>query len=137
MLIFKKMTFTKRQLAGAYWLATGLLALCMAKSALAYLTQDAVRVECQRLGFPDYFRLELALAKGLGVLALLAPVGPRLKEWTYAGFVILLGSAIVAHPAAGEPLRASAGAATLLGVLAASYGLYQRRQALAAAEQGR
>jgi len=38
-------------------------------------------VNCHRLGFPDYFRVELALAKLLGVLALLVPVGPRLKEW--------------------------------------------------------
>lgn len=119
----------------AYWMATGFVALFMAKSALAYLTQEAVRVECQHLGFPDYFRLELAVAKPLGVLALLLPVGPRLKEWAYAGFTILLGSAIVAHPAAGEPLSASAGAAALLGLLAGSYGLYSRRQQQAAARQ--
>jgi hypothetical protein len=57
------MRLTKRQTALVYWLATGLVALFMAKSGLAYLTQDAVRVECLRLGFPDYFRIELALAK--------------------------------------------------------------------------
>lgn len=111
-----------------YWVATGLVALLMSKSAVAYLTQAAVRVECHRLGFPDYFRVELALAKFLGVLALLAPVGPRLKEWAYAGFTILLVSAIIAHPAAGEPLGASAGPAGLLLVLAVSYGFYQQRQ---------
>lgn len=112
----------------AYWVTTGLLALLMAKSAAAYLTQEAVRVECHRLGFPDYFRVELAVAKLLGVLALLAPVGARAKEWAYAGFTILLVSAIIAHPAAGEPAQASAGAAGLLGVLAVSYALHQRRR---------
>jgi hypothetical protein len=74
------MHLTKQQIAVAYWVTTGLLALFMAKSGWAYLTQDAVRVECHRLGFPDYFRVELALAKFLGVAALLAPVPSRLKE---------------------------------------------------------
>jgi hypothetical protein len=124
-----------KKITVAYWVATGLLALLMTKSAVAYLTQEAVRVECYRLGFPDYFRVELALAKFLGVMALLAPVGARVKEWTYAGFTILLVSACIAHPASGEPLGASAGPVALLGVLAASYLLYQRRQALGASER--
>lgn len=113
-----------------YWLATGLLALMMAKSAYAYLADPAVRVECHRLGFPDYFRVELAVAKLLGVVALLLPpVPPQLREWTYAGFTILLVSAVIAHLASGEPLCSVTGPVVLLGVLAASYGLYQRRAA--------
>ena len=123
------MRVTKQQTTVAYWVATGLLALFMAKSGWAYLTQDAVRVECHRLGFPDYFRVELALAKFLGVAALVAPVPARLKEWAYAGFTILLVSAAVAHLASGEPLSAITGVVILLGVLAGSYLLYHRRQA--------
>ena len=34
-----------------------------------------------RLGFTDYFRVELAWAKLLGAVLLLAPVPTRLKEW--------------------------------------------------------
>ena len=49
------------------------------------------------LGFPDYFRVELAWAKLLGVVLLLAPVPARLKEWAYAGFAFTLGSALIAH----------------------------------------
>lgn len=126
----------KKTTTVAYWAATGLLALLMSKSAVAYLTQEAVRVECHRLGFPDYFRVELAVAKFLGVLALLAPVGARAKEWTYAGFTTLLVSASIAHPASGEPFSASAGPVLLLGALAVSYLLYHRRQGLAGAQQG-
>lgn len=121
------MRLTKPQLAIAYWVATGLLALFMAKSGVAYLTQAQVQVECHRLGFPDYFRIELAIAKFLGVLALLVPVSPRLKEWAYAGFTILLVSAAIAHTASGEPLTASAGIAVLLGILLVSYALYRQR----------
>ncbi|MVN75544.1 DoxX family protein [Hymenobacter sp. HMF4947] len=124
-----------KKTTAAYWVATGLVALLMSKSAVAYLTQDAVRLECHRLGFPDYFRVELAVAKLLGVLALLAPVGVRLKEWAYAGFTILLVSALIAHPASGEPLKASAGPAELLVVLAVSYWLYRQRQPLASFSQ--
>ena len=120
------MSLTKQQTTVAYWVATGLFTLFMAKSGWAYLTQEAVRVECHRLGFPDYFRIELALAKFLGVAALVAPGSARLKEWTYAGFTILLVSAAVAHLAAGEPLGSVTGVVVLLGVLASSYLLYHR-----------
>jgi hypothetical protein len=54
------------------------------------------------LGFPDYFRIELALAKLLGAVLLLAPAPARLKEWAYAGFAITLGSALIAHFAVGD-----------------------------------
>ena len=54
------------------------------------------------LGFPAYFRVELSLAKLLGVVLLLAPVPARLKEWAYAGFAITLGSALIAHLSVGD-----------------------------------
>ena len=54
------------------------------------------------LGFPAYFREELAWAKLLGVVLLLAPVPARLKEWAYAGFAIDLASALIAHLSVGD-----------------------------------
>ena len=68
------------------------------------------------LGFPDYFRVELAWAKLLGVVLLLAPVPSRLKEWAYAGFAITLGSALIAHFAVGDGPEAW-GFAAATGVL--------------------
>ena len=112
----------------AYWLVTSLVALFMLHSAYAYLTQDAVRVACQRLGFPDWLRVEIAVAKLLGVGALLAPVGPHGKDWAYAGFTVLLVSAAIAHPAAGEPARAATGPLGLLALLGVSYALWRQRQ---------
>jgi hypothetical protein len=39
------------------------------------------------LGYPGYFRIELTVAKALGVLALLLPGVPRkAKEFAYFGF---------------------------------------------------
>ena len=63
-----------------------------------------------RLGFTDYFRVELAWAKLLGAVLLLAPVPARLTEWAYAAFAITLGSALIAHLSIGErPRRRGAG----------------------------
>ena len=50
------------------------------------------------LGLPDYLRIELTIAKALGVLALLIPAVPRkVKEFAYFGFGITLISASIAH----------------------------------------
>lgn len=120
------MRFLPNKTALAYWLVTALVALFMLKSAYLYFTSPAVRVECQHLGFPDWLRVEIAVAKLLGVLALLAPVGPHGKDWAYAGFTVLLVSAALAHPLAGEPAGAASGPLGLLALLAVSYGLWRR-----------
>ena len=55
------------------------------------------------LGFPDYFRIELTVAKALGVLALLTPRSPlKMKEFAYFGFAITLISASIAHFSSGD-----------------------------------
>src|SRR6266516_896016 len=80
-----------------YWIVTGLFCLQMTFTAYAQLRLPQVAEAFTHLGFPAYFRVELSLAKLLGVLLLLAPVPARLKEWAYAGFAINLGSALIAH----------------------------------------
>jgi len=62
----------------------------MTYSAYAYLTQPAMAEGFRHLGFPDYFRVELGIAKLLGAIVLLAPLATRLMEWAYAGFVFHL-----------------------------------------------
>ena len=50
------------------------------------------------MGFPDYFRIELATAKILGAFAIILRMVPgRVKEWVYAGFAIAFISATTAH----------------------------------------
>ena len=85
-----------------YWLITVLLCLQMGFTAYAQLRLPQVAQEFTRLGFPDYFRVELSWAKFLGIAVLLAPVPARLKEWAYAGFAITLASALIAHLSIGE-----------------------------------
>lgn len=79
------------------------------------------------LGFPDYFRVELAIAKLIGAIALLVPVGARLKEWAYAGFAIVFVSAFIAHTVSGDPVANRVMPLVFLGILGGSYFLYYKR----------
>lgn len=108
-----------------YWGSTGLFALMMAGSAVAYLTAPDMVKAFAHLGFPAYFRIELAIAKLLGVIVLLAPVPKPLKEWAYSGFAITMVSAFVAHAAVDG---AQAGTPPLVGlaILLLSYTFLHR-----------
>src|SRR5947208_9402756 len=88
--------------AVAYWIFTVLFCLQMTFTAYAQLRLPQVAEAFTHLGFPPYFRVELSLAKLLGVALLLAPVPPRMKEWAYCGFAIDVGSAVIAHVAVGD-----------------------------------
>ena len=115
-----------------FWFVTALLCLQMSFTAFAQLRLPQVAEAFTRLGFPDYFRVELAWAKLLGVVLLLAPVPARLKEWAYAGFAITLASALIAHFSAGDGPEAwgfAAGTSVLWGL---SYFLWRRMEALPA-----
>jgi uncharacterized membrane protein YphA (DoxX/SURF4 family) len=72
------------------------------------------------LGYPAYFANLLGIAKLLGVCALLAPRLPRIKEWAYAGFAIVIVSASYSHLESGDGLKALEPLATL-AALAVSY----------------
>jgi len=60
--------------------------------------------DLRMLGFPDYFRIELVIAKIIGAIVLLVPATPpRVKDWVYTGFLIAMVSALVAHICSGDP----------------------------------
>jgi len=81
-----------------YWVITGLLAAGMIMSAFMYLTKSPEMLGAfQTLGFPVYFLLILGSAKLLGAIALVAPVGNRIKEWAYAGFMFTFIGATSTH----------------------------------------
>ncbi|MET3885066.1 hypothetical protein ABIE54_003955 [Chitinophagaceae bacterium OAS944] len=61
--------------------------------------------DLRALGFPDYFRIELVIAKCIGGILLLIPqTGRYLKEWVYAGFCICMVSAFIAHFCSHDPV---------------------------------
>ena len=115
-----------------FWIATALFCLQIGFTAYAQLRLPVVAEAFAHLGFPDYFRVELAWAKLLGAVVLLAPVAARLKEWAYAGFAITLVSALIAHFSLGDGPEAwgwAAGSSVLWGV---SYSFWCRVQAASA-----
>lgn len=111
-----------------YWLTTAIVALMMSFSAYAYLTQEEVKQGFYHLGFPDYFRIELAIAKVVGAIVLLAPLATRVKEWAYAGFAITFVSAFIAHIALHDPIANRMGPILFLILLAVSYGSFHQLQ---------
>lgn len=56
------------------------------------LTKTEVKVSMAHLGFPDYFRIELGVAKIIGTILIWLPVR-LLKETAYIGFAIMFTSA--------------------------------------------
>jgi hypothetical protein len=126
-----------RRLAAAFWLFTALFALQMSMTVYAQLHIPQTAALFAHLGFPAYFRIELAWAKLAGVAALLIPVVPaRLKEWAYAGFAITLFSALIAHLATGDGVAQWGWVAANVVLWGLSYFFYRRRQARAALPLG-
>ena len=115
-----------------FWAVTALFCLQIGFTAYAQLRLPQVAAAFTHLGFPDYFRVENAWAKLLGIVLLLMPVPARLKEWGYAGFAIDLGSALVAHFAVGDGAQAWGWAAATSVLWALSYILWRRLQSSAA-----
>lgn len=109
-----------------YWTTTVLLCLQMGFTAYAQLQLPQLVEVFNHLGFPPYFRVELAIAKLLGVVVLLAPAPSRLKEWVHAGFAYTLISAVIAHVAVGEGPEVWAWSAGTGVLWAANYALWRR-----------
>jgi|SRR6186713_825160 len=112
-----------------FWIATALFCLQIGFTAFAQLKLPQVAAAFTHLGFPGYFRVELSWAKFLGIVLLLAPVPPRLKEWAYAGFAITLASALIAHFSVGDGPEAWGWAAGTIVLWGLSYFFWRRLQA--------
>ncbi len=112
-----------------FWIATAVFCLQLGFTAYAQLFLPQVADAFTHLGIPDYFRVQLAWAKILGIVVLLAPVPARLKEWAYAGFAITIVSGLTAHLAVGDGPEAW-GWTVGTGVLwTLSYFLWRRLEA--------
>jgi hypothetical protein len=117
---------TNRATTIFYWIVTALFCLQISFTAYAQLRLPQVAQAFTHLGFPDYFRIELSWAKLLGVVVLLLPLPPRVKEWAYAGFAFDIASAIIAHLAVGDGPEAWGWAAGTGLLWAGSYVSWRR-----------
>jgi hypothetical protein len=86
-----------------YWIATIWLALGMVSTGIVQLLKTKEEtVMFTALGYPLYLLTILAVWKFLGVIAVLIPKFPLLKEWAYAGFFFAMSGAVLSHFAIGD-----------------------------------
>ena len=96
-----------------YWIATIWLSLGMTATGIQQLLkvqqEGAVAPPgvygIKELGYPVYFLTIIGIWKILGVVAVLIPKFPLLKEWAYAGFFFLTTGAIFSHIGAGRSVN--------------------------------
>ena len=114
-----------------YWTFTILFCLLMFGSAIPDLLSMQLAVDgFAKIGYPAYLVPFLGFAKMLGVLALLIPGYPRIREWAYAGLTFDLIGATYSIAASGEAVSNWAGMALPLALAAGSYISYHRREQL-------
>ena len=98
-----------------YWIATIWLALGMLSTAIVQLLKTNDEVDMMtRLGYPVYLLTIIGVWKILGVVAVLAPKFPLLKEWAYAGFFIAMSGAVISHLINGDEAKEIFGPTLLL-----------------------
>jgi uncharacterized membrane protein YphA (DoxX/SURF4 family) len=111
-----------------YWIFTGLLAVLMVLGSIPDIMSvpDAVAL-FTHLGYPTYLLPFIGIAKLLGVVAILIPGFPRIKEWAYAGFVFDLTGAMYSSISVGDP--ATGWVLFFIGyiLIAGSYVFYHRK----------
>jgi hypothetical protein len=112
-----------------YWSATGIFSTFIFFTGIAYFIDPQFIEIFEHLGFPDYFRIEIGIAKILGVIALTIPsISVRVKEFTYIGFSIMLISGGIAHYNSGDSAGKIINALVFFTLLVISYIFWNRRR---------
>ncbi len=113
-----------------YWVFTVLIVALMLFSAFGTFRNDPQGAEiAKHIGYPLYIFKFLAVAKILGVIAILVPGFPRIKEWAYAGFFFDMLGAAYSFIAIGDPVSAWAPIFIFIGLLFGSYICYHKLKA--------
>ncbi|WP_205511549.1 DoxX family protein [Longitalea arenae] len=113
-----------------YWVFTGLFAFLMLGSAIPDIMSHPVAIQGMHveLGYPKFFVPFIGVAKLLGVIAILVPGFPRIKEWAYAGLFFDLIGATFSILAIGKPDWMFM--SLPLALATASYVFYHKRRKL-------
>jgi len=112
-----------------YWIFTSLFAFMMLFSAIPDVLSSPVAVQGMHdgLGYPLYFIPFIGVAKVFGVIAILIPGFPRIKEWAYAGLSFDLIGATFSIIASGAPVGNWAFMILPLTLAFCSYYFYHRK----------
>lgn len=105
-----------------YWIATIWLSLGMLSTGLVQLFKMKEEVtKMDQLGYPHYILTILGVWKILGVVTILIPKFPLLKEWAYAGFFFAMSGAVFSHLASGSEAKEIFGPVLLIVLTAVSW----------------
>jgi len=120
-----------------YWISTGLiLAMMLFSAASSFMNNPDGAKMLSAIGYRPYVLQLLAIAKILGIIAILTPGFPRLTEWAYAGFMFDLIGASVSFYASGFAVKDWAFIPVLIALLVCSYIFYHKRLKLKAGVRG-
>jgi len=110
-----------------FWTTTIIISSFLLWSSYSYIFSEATIKGVGDLGFPDHFRVMLAILKLIAVVVLIIPQVPLpVKEWAYAGVGLFFITAIIAHFSNKDPLVINLINIVLLCILIVSrYALYK------------
>ena len=119
-----------------YWVSTLWLALGMTSTGIVQFIKMKEEVDLfNRLGYPIYFLTILSIWKILGVVAVLIPRFPLLKEWAYAGFFFAMSGAVFSHLASGSGAMDYFGPVLLIVLTVTSWYFRPEDRKLVSADQ--
>jgi hypothetical protein len=115
-----------------YWIVTGFMAAFIVLGAVTDIMKSPdVAAFFKHHGYPSYFAQFIGTVKILGIIAILIPGYPKLREWAYAGLTFDVAGALSSHILNGDgpPVYFPA----LVGILLVmgSYVLYNKIDRLA------
>ncbi|MFC7345593.1 DoxX family protein [Chryseobacterium zhengzhouense] len=105
-----------------YWVLTIFLSIGMLAGGVQQMLQIGGYNEIiTKLHYPLYLLTILGTWKILGVIAILIPKFPLLKEWAYAGFFFVMSGAAISHLAVGQNFTEAIPSLILLTVTVLSW----------------
>lgn len=105
-----------------YWASTIFLSFGMLAGGIQQMLQIGGYNEIiTQLGYPLYLLSMLGTWKILGVIVILMPEKPLLKEWAYAGFFFVVSGAMISHIAVGQSIAEALPSIILLLVTVISW----------------
>lgn len=116
-----------------YWVVTAFLALGMTAGGVQQLLQiEGYNEIVASLGYPRYMLSIIGTWKLLGVIAILVPGFPMVKEWAYAGFFFVMSGAFLSHLIMGQGMLEAMPSLTLMIATVLSWYLRPANRRVAA-----
>ena len=107
-----------------YWVCTGVIFLTQgASGVLDLIGAESIVEGITALGYPAYVLTILGVWKLAGVVTLVLPGFPLIKEWAYAGFFFDFSGAAASHAMNGDGVAMVAPPVVGIAILVTSYVL--------------